>query len=295
MRLSAAKSHDTLDEASLPPTDNTELNYRTQPLSPQDQQSLTLRVLFSAALFVAPLGLVVSWFLPIKSIAIPLLVTGVVVFLARAFWEFVRSRKPGFELLAGGVIIAASILGWLFHSIPSNRLGYGLAFPLVVIAVACFSLLLAKQIAFWMANHPKVEWEVSRKWEGYFPVLHNLSAPAECPEIRGLIAAPILFVLAYGFGWLVLLRIEETPIWEFASEPGWFLAVPCLDAPSDLASDQGLVHLQPARNESRWGVPLPYPGVSREEIPRHPFLRRLGDPGGRDNRVLAFALSYLQA
>ncbi len=222
MRLSAAKSHDTLDEASLPPTDNTELNYRTQPLSPQDQQSLTLRVLFSAALFVAPLGLVVSWFLPIKSIAIPLLVTGVVVFLARAFWEFVRSRKPGFELLAGGVIIAASILGWLFHSIPSNRLGYGLAFPLVVIAVACFSLLLAKQIAFWMANHPKVEWEVSRKWEGYFPVLHNLAVPAECPEIRGLIAAPILFVLAYGFGWLVLLRIEETPIWEFASVWGMF-------------------------------------------------------------------------
>ena len=128
MRLPAAKSHDTLDEAALPPTDNTELNYRTQPLSPQDQQSLTLRVLFSAALFIAPLGLVVSWFLPIKSIAIPLLVTGVVVFLARAFWEFVRSRKPGFELLAGGVIIAASILGWLFHSIPSNRLGYGLAF-----------------------------------------------------------------------------------------------------------------------------------------------------------------------
>ena len=41
MRLFPELGEDLLDTASLPPTDNTELNYRTRPLSPEHELRLT--------------------------------------------------------------------------------------------------------------------------------------------------------------------------------------------------------------------------------------------------------------
>jgi len=124
MRLPAANVRDTLDVASLPPKDNTELNYRTKPLLDAEERQQTFRILLSIALFIAPIGLIVSWFWPIKWLVIPVLITGAILFLGRSFFLHTREgRRPSLEMLAAAVIVASMVLGWLFKSLPSHRVG----------------------------------------------------------------------------------------------------------------------------------------------------------------------------
>jgi hypothetical protein len=218
MRLPAATTRDTLDAAALPPTDNTELNYRTRPQTPQAERVQTGRLLISATLVVAPLGLVVSWFWAVKWLVLPAMITGALVFFGRAFLRFARQRRrPWLELLVIVLIVVAGVLGWLFHRLPSLRVGYGAIFPLSLAWVSLFSLVLARQVAHWMANHPKVEWEVARKWESLLAAISGGPIPDDCPEVRSVRTAPVFLLAAYGIGWGVLLRVEQTSSWEFSA------------------------------------------------------------------------------
>lgn len=217
MRFPAAKTNDTLDVASLPPTDNTELNYRTRPFTPEQESQLTNKTLFGPALFIAPIGLVVSWLFAAQTLMLALLITAAAVFLLRALVAFLRGRLFGFDLLGFVLVVVAGALGWVFSSLSSQRLAYGIFFPLVVAGAGAFAVILARQVAYWMANHPRVEWATARKWEGFFPSLARPQVPSECPEALSLWLAPLFAMLAYGVGWLVLLRVEETPQWEYAS------------------------------------------------------------------------------
>lgn len=218
MRLPAAINRDTLDAASLPPTDNTELNYRTKPLSAAEERQQTFKLLLSMALVIAPIGLVVSWFWNLKWFVLPLLITLALMFLGRAFFQYTRERRqPWLEIGAAVVVVGSILLAMLFNTIPSQRAGYGLVFPLTLALTFGFGWLAAKQAAYWMANHPKVEWATARKWESFFPQFGNLTVLADCPDARSLLFAPLLLVLSYAFGWLVLLRMEQSAFWEFAS------------------------------------------------------------------------------
>ena len=218
MRLPAATNRDTLDVASLPPTDNTELNYRTKPLSAAEERQQVFKLLLSMALVIAPVGLVVSWFWNFKWLVLPVLITLCVVFLGRAFFVYTRERRqPWLEVGAAAIIVVSILLAWLFGTLPSHRVGYGLVFPLTLAWTFGFAWIAAKQAAFWMANHPRVQWEISRKWESFFPHFGGFSAPGECPDVRSVHFAPILLGLAYGFGWYVLLFMERSSLWEFSS------------------------------------------------------------------------------
>jgi hypothetical protein len=218
MRLPAAINRDTLDVASLPPTDNTELNYRTKPLSAAEERQQTFKLLLSMALVIAPIGLVVSWFWNFKWLVLPLLITFVFMFLGRAFFQYTRERRqPWLEIGAAAIIVVSIMLAFVFDAIPSHRAGYGVVFPLTVAWTFGFAWLAGKQVAHWMANHPKVEWATARKWESFYPHLRSISTPADCSDVRSFHVAPLLLVLAYAFGWFVLLRMEQTPFWEFAS------------------------------------------------------------------------------
>ncbi len=218
MRLPAATNRDTLDVASLPPTDNTELNYRTKPLSAAEERQQTFKLLLSMAVVIAPVGLAVSWFWNFKWLVLPVLITLALLFLGRAFFQYTRERRqPWLEIGAAAVVVVSILLASLFGSLPSQRVGYALVFPLTIAWALGFGWVAAKQAAYWIANHPKVEWAVARKWESFFPQFGSFTVPSECPDVRSLLFGPILLGIAYAFGWFVLLRMEQTPFWEFAS------------------------------------------------------------------------------
>lgn len=220
MRHQVAKLRDTLNVAALPPTDGTELNYRTRPQTPEDEVRQTGRIFLSAALLVTPLGLLVSWLLPVRWLVLPILITLILVFLARAFFVAVRERKTSrFDLMVAGVVLASAVCAWLLQAVPSRPIGYALAFPLTIAWAGIFAWHLAKQVAFWMANHPRVEWATARKWEGFLESPFRGPIPPECAELRSLRAAPYLLAAAYGVGWLALRAAMSTSAWEYA--PLW--------------------------------------------------------------------------
>src|ERR1700683_3701943 len=105
MRLPAASTRDPLDVNACPPTGTTELNYRTKPLTDAEERQQTYKLLLSAALIIAPVGLVVSWFWPFKWLVLPVLITGAILFLGRAFFQYTREgRQPWLELGAAALI-----------------------------------------------------------------------------------------------------------------------------------------------------------------------------------------------
>ena len=55
-QLFPSQADDLLDAASLPPTDKTELNYRTRPLSAEQELRLTLLVLVATLPVLTMLG-----------------------------------------------------------------------------------------------------------------------------------------------------------------------------------------------------------------------------------------------
>ncbi|MBX9681649.1 MAG: type IV secretion system DNA-binding domain-containing protein [Gemmataceae bacterium] len=216
MRLPAATTNDTLDAASLPLTDGTELNHRTRPLPPEEENRLTRQTLFSPALLIAPVGLALSWFLPVAFGSIVLIGAALVATLL-ALVKFGQGRSAAGELLGLALVTFAGSLGIAFHLLPSPRFGYGVVFPVVVGGVYVFAFLVAKQAAYWMANHPKVEWATSRRWEEIFPESPSWAVPEECPEARTVWTAPLLLGVAYAIGWLALLRVEKSSLWEYAA------------------------------------------------------------------------------
>ncbi len=218
MRLPAASTRDPLDVNSLPPTGNTELNHRTKPLTDAEERQQTYKLLLSAALIIAPVGLVVSWFWAFKWLVLPVLITGALLFLGRAFFQYTRERRqPWSELGAAALIALSALLGWLFYSLPTHQVGYLLVFPVTLAWAFGFALVVAKQVAGWMANHPKVHWEVARQWESFFPGLKSWTVPADCPEVRSVQVAPVLLFVSFGVGWLVVLQLERSIAWEFAA------------------------------------------------------------------------------
>ena len=63
MRFFPATADDLLDASNLPNTDRTELNYRTRPLNPEQEQRLTWLVLTAPAPILASLSTMADWFL----------------------------------------------------------------------------------------------------------------------------------------------------------------------------------------------------------------------------------------
>ena len=86
-RLFPEQLDDLLDVASLPPTGKTELNYRTRPLSGEQEQRLTLLILFG----VLPIVLILSVLFHIAKSSFPWYdLTLVVVCCVLVIWFTVR-------------------------------------------------------------------------------------------------------------------------------------------------------------------------------------------------------------
>ena len=168
MRIPTSETNDTLDAASLPPTEGNELNYRTRP-DVEAELPFTSGVL-KFALGVAAVVAVVIRF------AVPEYLGYAVIGLFGFVWWFVpeatqpepdRSHPPSefriwlFAIWVGCIAVHAAV--------PTPVAGYLVAFPCAVAALVGLVLVYARQVVAWMAANPKVYGHVGREWRGYFP------------------------------------------------------------------------------------------------------------------------------
>lgn len=197
-----SQADDLLDVAALPPTDKTELNYRTRPLSDGQELRLTLLLLLTVLPTLTILGITLHflcWLVPLirhATFSVGVLLAG---------WIIVRKLTGALqkhELYWGCIYLAAcgSSLLWYFSlgdDLSSFRIG------LLVAWIA--SSLIARQVAAWILAAPTVDHETTKRWKVNIPRLipHGLSL--DCPELLTYTVSPLLLTVSWYLSLWILL------------------------------------------------------------------------------------------
>ena len=205
MTLFPSRCDDLLDVASLPPTDNTQLNYRTRPLLPEQEQRFTLIILFGVTAVITLLASFTAWltdlmpFLEWVMAACALLLLG---------WLIVRrlTGAPYQYALAASYVLGMAAIGGAVLGGMAEVPVWSMRVSLLLAWLTC--ALLARQVATWILVGPRVDLETMRRWEVNVPriVPHGLSF--DCPElltwgVNMLLLAPAWSVAAWiATGWL---------------------------------------------------------------------------------------------
>ncbi|MEO2088720.1 MAG: hypothetical protein ABGY75_04365, partial [Gemmataceae bacterium] len=206
MRIPTSETNDTLDAASLPPTEGTELNYRTRP-------DVDTEIRFTRDALTFAVGVSV-----VAAIAVRFLVPDYLGYAAVALfgmvWWFVPdatrpdsdapSRPVEFRLWLFAVLVGCVAL---HATVPPHLAGYLVAFPCAVAALAGLALVYARQVVAWMAANPKVYGDVGREWQGYFPHPGRWAVCEQLPAARATVLAPVFLLAAYLFGVLVFWEL----------------------------------------------------------------------------------------
>lgn len=208
MRMRLAQTRDTLDALSLPPTENTELNYRTSITTPAQDALTTLRLLALPLTYV----LVTTIFAHLSMAAIFLLGFGIMGACAVAYFVF-RTLVSGrvtdvFFQVGVAALVAVAIL--IMNRICSGVAAYGWLVGLAATLNVAWALWLGRQAAYWMTAHPRVTLDTMRRWRSYWPPEDWREAREKFPELSYLLAAPLLVLGAYLFG-LLLAAVAPDP------------------------------------------------------------------------------------
>ena len=203
------QADDLLDVAALPPTDKTELNYRTRPLSTGQELRLTLLVLLVTLPLLTCLGVTLHFVCSV----IPGLrhaVVSVGVLLAGWIgWRKLTGALQKHDLYLGltcGAAIA-SCLAWHWSShYEAGALRFGLIISWVV------SSLIARQVAAWILVAPTVDDERMKRWRVNLPqvIPHGLSL--DCPELLTYTVSPLLLLVSWYLSLWLLIQIDVA-IW----------------------------------------------------------------------------------
>ncbi len=206
MRIPTSETNDTLDAASLPPTEGTELDYRTRP-DVDTELRFTLHTLRVAVIWAVVVALLLRFF------GLNTLGYAIIALFWRTWWlvpDVTRSdpETPGrlreFRLW----LFAVVVVGLALHTtLPPHLAGYLIAFPCAVLAIGGLALISARQVVGWMAVNPKVHSDIGRKWLGYFPHPGRWVVAEALPATRATVLAPLFLLAAYGFGILVFDRL----------------------------------------------------------------------------------------
>lgn len=183
---------DPLDVAALPETDETELNYRTRPLSPEQELRVALLVVFVplpvlvslAALLNALISL--HFFFEKLALAIIILLAAVVI-MRQAMGLRIR-----LELLLLLPLAAAFIGGRLWDWIDAANWSR--------LAILCGWLaccLIARQVAAWILVGPRVNHDTLERWRVNLPGICSPQLSLDCPELLAYSLSPLLLVPAW--------------------------------------------------------------------------------------------------
>ena len=184
---------DLLDVESLPPTHNTELNYRTRPLTDWQEARITLLVLLLSVPTIVALAaptyamttvspgfrrfVYASQFMLMGWFAFRL-VTGAFV-----RWEIILG------LLVGLAYCGESILRWAVSF--QDRAWYaGLALCWILCS------LIARQATAWILVGPTVDHVAMKAWKKNLPRLYPHRLSIRCPELLTYYVSPLLLGIA---------------------------------------------------------------------------------------------------
>ena len=214
LRFFPEQADDLLDVDALPPTDKTELNYRTRPLTGEQELRLTLLVLLGTAP-IALLMAVPTFILTTASAWIDDLVFAAGPVLV--IWLCIR-RMTGaivrWEILVALVFFLCSMGGLLWQWAIRAEV-WTWWFTVVVTWISCS--MIARQVAAWILVAPTVDHERMERWKVNLPRLvpHGLSL--DCPELLTYSVSPLLLGGAW---WLSIRLVVEHPagvwLWPFS-------------------------------------------------------------------------------
>ena len=206
MRIPTSETNDTLDAASLPPTQGTELNYRTRP--DVDTESRFTR---DALAFAVGVSVVAA--IAVRFLAPDYLGYAAVAVFGMVWWFVPDTTRPDSDAPSRAVEfrlwLFAVLVGCvaLHATVPPHLAGYLIAFPCAVAALAGLALVYARQVVAWMAANPKVYGDVGREWQGYFPHPGRWAVCEQLPAAWATVLAPVFLLAAYLFGILVFFQL----------------------------------------------------------------------------------------
>ena len=200
---------DLLDVDALPPTDKTELNYRTRALSPSQETRLTLLLLLGTT----PLTLLLS--VPTYALTSSNPWIDEFVFAigpALTVWLLIRKLTGAivrWELI-GAAIFFVCTMGGLSWGWSIRLHDWTWLFTMSLGWIACS--LITRQVAAWILVAPTVGYDRMKRWQVNVPQLipHGLSL--DCPELLTYSLSPFLVGSAW---WLCsrLALVSSYSVW----------------------------------------------------------------------------------
>ncbi len=206
MRIPTSETNDTLDAASLPPTEGTELNYRTRP-------DVDTEIRFTRHALTFAVGVSVAAAVAVRFLVPEYLGYAAVALFGVVWWFVPEATRPDPETPSRTfefrLWLVAALVGCvaLHATVPPLLAGYLVAFPCAVAALAGLALVYARQVVAWMAANPKVYGDVGREWQGYFPHPGRWVVCEQLPAARATVLAPFFLLAAYLFGVLVFFEL----------------------------------------------------------------------------------------
>ena len=161
LKLFPNNSDELLDVDSLPPTQNTELNYRTRPLSGEQEIRLTVLLLFATLPTITILGVSLHFVCTIIPGFRHIVTSASIILFGWIGWRRLTGALQRWDLYAGIAILAAAVTSlawhWSLHAdLDSMRFGVFVAW----VAGA----LIARQAAAWIHAAPTVDHERMKRW-----------------------------------------------------------------------------------------------------------------------------------
>ena len=199
------QADDLLDVAALPPTDKTELNYRTRPLSAGQELRLTLLVLFATLPVLTCLGVTLHFVCAVIPGLRHAVVSVSVILAGWIGWRKLTGALQKHDLYLG-LACAATIASCLAWHLVSHYEAGSLRFALIVSWVV--SSLIARQVAAWILVAPTVDDERMKRWRVNLPqvIPHGLSL--DCPELLTYTVSPLLLLVSWYASLWLLIQVD---------------------------------------------------------------------------------------
>lgn len=204
-QLFPGESDDLLDVAALPPTDHTELNYRTRPLSTGQELRLTLLLLFTMLPMLAVVGVTLHFVCALLPVLRHAVVAVGIILLG-----WIAGRKLSGALQKHDVYAGLAFSAMCLSSVAWHWASWSGAWSLRCGLIACWlaSSLIARQAAAWILVAPTVDHERMKRWRVNLPqiVPHGLSL--DCPELLTYAVSPLLVLVSWYLSLWLLIQVE---------------------------------------------------------------------------------------
>lgn len=196
---------DLLDAQALPPTGNTELNYRPRPLSPEQELRLTLLLLFTTLPVLAVLGVTLHFICGLIPVLRHAVVAVGIILLGWIVGRKLSGALQKHDVYAGLVFASMCFSGLAWHA-ASEAGAWSLRCGLVVCWLA--SSLIARQAAAWILVAPTVDHERMKRWRFNLPQVlpHGLSL--DCPELLTYTVSPLLVLVSWYLSLWLLIQVD---------------------------------------------------------------------------------------